>query len=165
MTDAFHAWLKQEKFQVTKVIVMGCSEEEVVAAGKKIQDLQPQCRVLATHHGYEDVARLVDWVAGQERADVILVGMGSPKSEHLIQRLKADNSAPVIWHVGGGSLKFLAGTDVEAPGWMRKSGLQWFHRLWRNPRKMAGRYLWGNPLFVLRIFGRWAFPFRRKDNL
>jgi exopolysaccharide biosynthesis WecB/TagA/CpsF family protein len=90
--------------------------------------------------------------------------MGSPKSEALISALKEKAVAKVLWHIGGGTFSFLAGADVEAPVWMRKTGLQWFHRLLRNPKQMAGRYLIGNPLFVFRVLKKWVLPFNPHDS-
>jgi N-acetylglucosaminyldiphosphoundecaprenol N-acetyl-beta-D-mannosaminyltransferase len=33
---------------------------------------------------------------------------------------------------------------------MKQSGLQWLHRLIQEPRRLGGRYLINNPIFVAR---------------
>jgi N-acetylglucosaminyldiphosphoundecaprenol N-acetyl-beta-D-mannosaminyltransferase len=36
----------------------------------------------------------------------------------------------------GGTFDFIAGVAVRAPQWMRQHGLEWFHRLMREPRRI-----------------------------
>ncbi len=53
----------------------------------------------------------------------------------------------------GATLDFLAGQRDRAPVWMRKTGLEWVHRLAGEPRRLAGRYArdaWVFPRLVLR---------------
>jgi N-acetylglucosaminyldiphosphoundecaprenol N-acetyl-beta-D-mannosaminyltransferase len=59
----------------------------------------------------------------------------------------------IAWHIGGGTIMFLAGKLKEAPVWMRRSGLQWLHRLAIEPRRMWRRYLLGNVQFAWSILG------------
>jgi len=34
---------------------------------------------------------------------------------------------------------------------MQRSGLEWSYRLAREPKRLAKRYLWGNPMFVASV--------------
>jgi len=34
---------------------------------------------------------------------------------------------------------------------MLRSGLEWLYRMWNEPRRMARRYVVGNPLFLARV--------------
>jgi N-acetylglucosaminyldiphosphoundecaprenol N-acetyl-beta-D-mannosaminyltransferase len=77
--------------------------------------------------------------------------MGTPKSERVLHLASKLCPKAIIWHIGGGTVRFYAGTLKEAPAWMRRSGLQWMHRLALEPRRMWKRYVLGNPLFVWRI--------------
>jgi len=40
----------------------------------------------------------------------------------------------------GGSIDFLSGLYSRAPTWMQKSGLEWLHRLAKEPGRLTGRY-------------------------
>ena len=51
----------------------------------------------------------------------------------------------------GAAFDFLAGTVRQAPPWMQRSGTEWAFRLATEPRRLAGRYLWGNPRFVVAV--------------
>lgn len=71
---------------------------------------------------------------------LIFVGLGFPKQERLIQQLRLD--LPRSWFLAcGAAIPFAAGELVRAPRWMQRVGLEWSHRLLREPRRLAHRYL------------------------
>jgi N-acetylglucosaminyldiphosphoundecaprenol N-acetyl-beta-D-mannosaminyltransferase len=91
-------------------------------------------------------------------ARVVWVGLGTPKQDVVAERLRAHEAAPVIACVGA-AFDFVAGTKRRAPHWMRRSGLEWVHRLASEPTRLWRRYLIGNPVFAAgvltdRILGR-----------
>ena len=51
----------------------------------------------------------------------------------------------------GATAEFITGAQVRAPAIMTKTGFEWLHRLAQDPKRMFGRYLIGNPLFLTRI--------------
>lgn len=84
------------------------------------------------------------------RPDLVYVAFGSPKQEYLIDRLRRD--LPASWMMGCGiSLSFIAGDIARAPRWMQRSGVEWLHRLFQEPRRLGGRYLLHNLPFTLRL--------------
>ncbi|HYL08831.1 MAG TPA: WecB/TagA/CpsF family glycosyltransferase, partial [Candidatus Udaeobacter sp.] len=71
--------------------------------------------------------------------DVLLVAFGAPKQELWIERLKDRLGVAVAIGVGG-TFDYLTGRVPRAPRWMRSAGLEWLHRLIRQPwraRRMA----------------------------
>jgi N-acetylglucosaminyldiphosphoundecaprenol N-acetyl-beta-D-mannosaminyltransferase len=85
--------------------------------------------------------------------DLILVGMGSPKQEQLIQALRP--YLPKAWMMGVGiSFSFVSGRVRRAPVWMQKSGLEWVWRLSQEPRRLARRYLVEDLPFSVELFAR-----------
>jgi N-acetylglucosaminyldiphosphoundecaprenol N-acetyl-beta-D-mannosaminyltransferase len=87
------------------------------------------------------------------RAELVLVALGSPKQEWLIQKLR--RALPEAWFVGvGASINFLAGRIPRAPEWMQRSGLEWVHRLALEPRRMSKRYIVQGVPFGLELLGR-----------
>ncbi len=90
------------------------------------------------------------------RPELLLVGLGSPKQEHLIRALRTE--FPEIWMVGVGiSFSFVAGHVSRAPRWMRESGLEWVHRLAQEPGRLARRYLIEDLPFAVELFARAAW--------
>jgi N-acetylglucosaminyldiphosphoundecaprenol N-acetyl-beta-D-mannosaminyltransferase len=83
-------------------------------------------------------------------AQALWVGLGAPKQDLIAYRFRKLHAAPVILCVGA-AFDFVAGTMERAPSWMRRSGLEWVHRLSREPRRLWRRYLIGNPRFVAGI--------------
>jgi N-acetylglucosaminyldiphosphoundecaprenol N-acetyl-beta-D-mannosaminyltransferase len=76
----------------------------------------------------------------EARPDLVFVGLGFPKQEKVITRLRADLSR--AWLIGcGAAVNFVAGDIDRAPRWMQRTGLEWAHRLGTEPRRLASRYL------------------------
>lgn len=97
--------------------------------------------------GREVVAEDVS-VINASGADVVWVGLGHPKQELWMHTHRDQLEAPVLAGVGA-AFDFLSGRKKEAPIWMRRSGLQWLHRLSSDPRRLWRRYLVGNPRFLM----------------
>jgi len=83
-------------------------------------------------------------------ADVVWVGIGSPKQEYWMARMRALLQAPVLIGVGA-AFDFHSGAVRQAPRWMQRSGLEWLFRLASEPRRLWRRYLVDNPWFLFAI--------------
>jgi N-acetylglucosaminyldiphosphoundecaprenol N-acetyl-beta-D-mannosaminyltransferase len=77
-------------------------------------------------------------------ADVVLVALGAPKQERWIHR-SAGRLGPAVALGIGATLDFIAGRVRRSPAWMSRAGLEWLHRLARDPRRLARRYLVKDP--------------------
>ena len=80
-------------------------------------------------------------------ADIVWVGLSTPKQEYWMSEHVGRINAPVMIGVGA-AFDFHAGLKSQAPRWMQKSGLEWSYRLCTEPRRLWKRYLVNNPLFV-----------------
>jgi N-acetylglucosaminyldiphosphoundecaprenol N-acetyl-beta-D-mannosaminyltransferase len=80
-------------------------------------------------------------------AAVVWVGIGQPKQEKWMGRMRPQLSAPLLVGVGA-AFDFHAGLVSQAPPWMQRNGLEWVYRLSREPRRLWRRYARYNPLFV-----------------
>ena len=83
-------------------------------------------------------------------ADVVWVGIGVPKQEKWMARMRDSIEAPVMVAVGA-AFDFHAGRVSMAPSWMQDRGLEWTYRIAQEPRRLLPRYLVHNPRFVARI--------------
>ena len=88
-------------------------------------------------------------------AAVVWVGIGQPKQERWMHRMRPRLSAPLLVGVGA-AFDFHAGLISQAPGWMQRNGLEWLYRLSREPRRLWRRYARYNPLFVARFARQYA---------
>ena len=90
--------------------------------------------------------RIRDGLIARAAPTHIWVGLGTPKQDFEVARLAGEHKA-FVFGVGA-AFDFLSGSTPEAPQIIKTLGLQWAHRLLHEPRRLAKRYLWGNPRFV-----------------
>jgi N-acetylglucosaminyldiphosphoundecaprenol N-acetyl-beta-D-mannosaminyltransferase len=87
----------------------------------------------------------------QEIADsgarILFVGLGCPKQEKWMAEQKGE--IPAVMLGVGAAFDFLAGTKPKAPTWMQSIGFEWLFRLIHEPRRLAKRYLYNNPRFIV----------------
>ncbi|WP_240743971.1 WecB/TagA/CpsF family glycosyltransferase [Mycobacterium paragordonae] len=83
------------------------------------------------------------------RTDVLVVSLGKPRQERWVDEHGHATGARVFLP-SGGAIDFLAGMTSRAPHWMQRAGLEWLHRLTREPRRLARRYLLQGPIALLR---------------
>lgn len=151
LTEAFRAFLRDPDVPPTRCLLIGGDAEIAKKAAANINEKSIHCRVESWLSGYCTDEEYVSCLQEHRDADMILLGMGSPKSERIAQMAAGICKRAVIWHIGGGTVMFYGGVLKEAPVWMRRLGIQWIHRLLVEPRRMWRRYLIGNPLFVWNI--------------
>jgi len=85
--------------------------------------------------------------------DILWVGLSTPKQEKFMVEYLPKLDVTLMAGVGA-AFDFHSGRVSQSPRWMQRSGLEWFYRLCQEPRRLAGRYLKNNPLFVLKIAGQ-----------
>lgn len=106
----------------------------------------------ATDEELDEIAARIEPV----RPDIVLLAYGSPKQEYVARGLR--ERLPGVWLVGVGlGLGLLAGQIHDAPPWMHQLGVDWMHRLAKQPRRLAKRYLVDDLPFAARMFASAAF--------
>jgi N-acetylglucosaminyldiphosphoundecaprenol N-acetyl-beta-D-mannosaminyltransferase len=105
----------------------------------------PPFRPLTTDEDAKIVTRI-----NATGADLVWVGLSTPKQERWMAAHLGRLRAPVIVGVGA-AFDIHAGLIQQAPVWMQKNGLEWFFRLTKEPRRLWKRYFQSNPAFVARI--------------
>lgn len=95
-----------------------------------------------------------DLAIRDSQADIVWVGLGTPKQDFEAQRLAM--RLPVVAVAIGAAFDFAAGSAREAPRWMTRLGVEWVFRFAREPRRLWRRYVFGNMRFVKTIL-LWAW--------
>jgi N-acetylglucosaminyldiphosphoundecaprenol N-acetyl-beta-D-mannosaminyltransferase len=122
---------------------------------KELRAKIPQLRVVGTYCPPfrpltpEEDFELIEQIK-QSGADIVWVGLSTPKQERWMSQHLGKLNAPVMIGVGA-AFDFHAGLKKQAPAWMQKSGMEWFFRLVTEPRRLWKRYLQNNPLFVWNV--------------
>lgn len=127
------------------VFLLGASETSSRRAAELLQQQYPGLRIAGRYSpplapldqmDHEEILSRIE----QARPEILLVAMGNPKQEKWISAHRNRLEVPLCVGIGG-SLDFIAGTTSRAPEWMRNSGLEWLHRAWQEPDRLARRYL------------------------
>jgi N-acetylglucosaminyldiphosphoundecaprenol N-acetyl-beta-D-mannosaminyltransferase len=109
----------------------------------------PGIRIVGCAAGFETCKDTISRI-NSSGADILLIGMGSPRQERFIAQNRTDVDVPVMWAVGA-LFEFVSGRIPRGPHWMTEHGLEWLCRLAIEPAKLWRRYLIGNPLFMARV--------------
>jgi N-acetylglucosaminyldiphosphoundecaprenol N-acetyl-beta-D-mannosaminyltransferase len=142
-----------------RVYFLGAKAEVVERTVNHFTEKYPGLPVAGYRDGYftaeeaGDVARTIR----AARADILLVGISSPKKEAFLGRWREETGVPFCMGVGG-SFDVAAGVVQRAPVWMQKAGMEWCYRLIQEPKRMIRRNAVDTPRFLRmiareRIFG------------
>ena len=155
MTVAFDAYVGAQGLAPARALLVGTTRAEAEAAAANLVAHSRHLEVVAAISGYETDETYDRLFRDNAGVDLILLGLGSPRTEELIERATARRPEAVVWHIGAGTIKCWAGTKQRAPGWVGRWGLEWGHRLIHEPHT-RGRYLVGLPRFALRVGRLWV---------
>lgn len=128
--------------------LLGAAPGVAETVARRLTALNPGLDVAGTYSGSphrKDEDRIIEQVHAAA-PDLLLVAYGVPAEEKWIARNRERLRVPVMIGVGG-AFDFVAGVTRRAPPWMRRAGLEWLHRLvrepWRWRRQLALlRFLW-----------------------
>ena len=153
----FDAFNRQGKL---KVFLLGAKPGVAVVAAKNMKRQWPNVETVGVYSpplGFEHDEKECNFILGRIalcRPDVVVVGLGAPKQEIWVHKYHRQMQAKAALCVGA-TIDFLAGEQKRAPTWMQRVGMEWFHRMCSQPRRLVRRYAkdaWIFPQLVLRQF-------------
>ncbi len=117
------------------VFLLGSKEETLKKAIENLRKDHPKLKIAGYHNGYfKDEKEIVNQIKNS-KADLLFVGMGSPKQEKFICHNLPNLNVQFAMGVGG-SFNVLAGEYSRAPSVIQKLGLEWFYRFILDPRRL-----------------------------
>ncbi len=133
----------------------GTTEETLLRLKTNLERRFPQAKIVGSHAPpfrplSEDEDRDVVRMIEESRADIVWVGLSTPKQEIWMAEHSERLAAPVLIGVGA-AFDFHAGRVRQAPRAIQRSGFEWLFRLVMEPRRLWKRYLVNNPKFILLI--------------
>ena len=127
-----------------KHFLLGGAAGEADRLAARLKTRYPRLVIVGTYS-----PPLRSWTPEEERAvctrinssgaDIVWVGIGSPRQEVWMNRSQGELKVPVQIGVGA-AFDFLSGVKPQAPRWMQRAGLEWLFRLVTEPRRLGGRY-------------------------
>lgn len=85
---------------------------------------------------------------------IVLVALGAPRQELWLKQYLAQTGAAVGIGIGS-AFDIISGSKPQAPEWMRRSGLEWLHRMRLEPRRLGHRYLVEDMPFFWHLAREW----------
>jgi N-acetylglucosaminyldiphosphoundecaprenol N-acetyl-beta-D-mannosaminyltransferase len=147
--DLFEQLLALAHQQQRAIYLLGAKPEVLAALEQRVSQRWPGLRIAGSRHGYFSDAEGVEIAADirASHADMLFLGVPSPKKEIFLQRYRRVLDVPVL-HGVGGSFDVLAGMTRRAPRAWQRLGLEWAYRVLQEPARLWKRYLVTNTAFV-----------------
>lgn len=152
--DLFASLLGEAAGRGYRVYFLGARPAVLGRLLAEVRHRHPGLAVAGARDGYFDAGEEAG-IAAQIRAtgaDVVFLGMSSPKKELFLSRWGRGTGASVV-HGVGGSFDVLAGLTRRAPGWWQEHGLEWLYRARQEPARLGRRYLTTNTAFLALVAG------------
>lgn len=132
------------------LFLLGAKPGVAEKAAGRLQEQYPGLRIAGTHDGYFQEDGPVIEAIRKSGADVVFVCLGAPKQEKWMRKNGAATGAHLLVGLGG-CLDVFSGEVKRAPAVFQKLGLEWLHRLVKNPSRI-GRMM-KLPLFLVHVAG------------
>lgn len=132
-----------------RVFLFGAAQGVADEAAAKLREQYPAVQIAGTQHGYVPPAEEAAVAAkiAASGADIVFVGLGSPRQELFAADHGAATGARVLMVVGG-SFDVISGRLQRAPEFYRRFGIEWAYRLLQQPSR--ARRMLVLPVFLLR---------------
>ena len=82
-----------------------------------------------------------------KNADVVWVGISSPKQDFYAKRLRKYLKVHFIFTIGA-AFDFYTGNVSQAPKIIQRIGFEWFYRIFADPKRLLKRYVRVIPMFL-----------------
>lgn len=148
-TDLFERLLASAEKKGKRIFLLGATQANLDTLIVELRKRFPALQIAGYRNGYYTDADDMEIVRqiNDSNADMLFVGISSPKKELWVYKYKHLLRSPVIQGVGG-SFDVVARIIPRAPLWMQRSGLEWLDRVAREPGRMFMRYLTNNTKFI-----------------
>lgn len=131
------------------IALLGARPDVLKAMEDAIGRRYPNLQIAYSHHGYfkaEEAEAIASGIR-ESGADMLFLGMVSPKKEIFLATHGPTLGVPIL-HGVGGSFDVLAGLTKRAPALWQKIGMEWAYRVLQEPRRLWWRYLSTNSSFL-----------------
>jgi N-acetylglucosaminyldiphosphoundecaprenol N-acetyl-beta-D-mannosaminyltransferase len=148
--DLFLRLLAEAESAGMSVYFLGARQEVLEQMLRRVADRFPRLTVAGSRNGYFDDSEQ-EAIAGaiaDSGAQMLFLGMTSPKKEIFTAAYGARTGARVV-HGVGGSFDILAGITKRAPVSWQRWGVEWLYRVLQEPRRLGRRYLTTNAAFLI----------------
>ncbi len=147
--DLMDRLFKESEVNGWSVYLLGATDEILNKVIDNLYKKYPNIKISGHNNGYFsdlEEKRIVESIRNS-KADLLFVGISSPKKELFLNRYMNELKVPFCMGVGG-SFDIIAGKSKRAPYLFQRFGFEWFYRILQEPRRMWKRYAKTNPIFM-----------------
>ncbi|GAB4295897.1 MAG: WecB/TagA/CpsF family glycosyltransferase [Ignavibacteriaceae bacterium] len=144
---------KKFETESKSIFLLGETEKTLEKAVENLNINFPGIKIAGFSHGYFNDSENEEIVSkiNTYSPEVLIVGMGAPKSEIWVQENINKLDVKCILCVGA-FIKIAANESSLAPRWLYNTGLEWIHRLLKEPGRLFKRYLVSHSFFIYKFF-------------
>jgi len=133
-----------------KVYLFGASIEVIEKLENVIKENYPNIKLVGASNGYiKDKDSVMEYIK-TTKPDIVMLALGIPLQEKLINKHINDFNKGIFIGVGG-SFDVISGTKKRAPKIFIKLNLEWFYRIMSEPKRIK-RFIKYNMKFLIKIF-------------
>ena len=131
-----------------RIAFLGAKEEVIQKTKENFLQQYPNLNIVYLRNGYfkNDEEIMNEIISSNPQ--ILLVGLGSPKQEEIISKLKTKLNGCTMVGVGG-SFDVFSGIVKESPEIYRKLGLEWLYRTVKQPERFK-RIFPTLPIFLIK---------------
>ena len=131
-----------------RIAFLGAKEEVIQKTKENFLQQYPNLNIVYLRNGYfkNDEEIMNEIISSNPQ--ILLVGLGSPKQEEIISKLKTKLNGCTMVGVGG-SFDVYSGIVKESPEIYRKLGLEWLYRTVKQPERFK-RIFPTLPIFLIK---------------
>lgn len=131
------------------IFLFGAKDEVVKKLEKSLERDYPNLKIVGVESGYVSDRQSVFDKIKLIKPDIVLVALGIPAQELLIDINYGDFEKGIFMGVGG-SFDVLSGSKRRAPEFFVRTHLEWLYRITREPSRL-GRFFRSNVRYVFKI--------------
>lgn len=118
-----------------KVYLFGATEDVIEKLENKIKEYYPNIKLVGASNGYiKDKDSVMEYIK-TTTPDIVMLAMGIPLQEKLINKHINDFKKGIFIGVGG-SFDVLSGSKKRAPKIFIKLNLEWLYRITSEPKRL-----------------------------
>lgn len=150
--DLIHSICKESVNYNSSIFLYGSKEGISEKAKIELENLYKKINIVRTCSGYDDENLVIEKI-NESNANILFVGLGSPKQEKfIINNMDKLKNVKIFMPVGG-SFDVISKTLKRAPNWIIKCNLEWLYRLFQEPKRIFRQLILIKFIF-LNIFRR-----------
>lgn len=138
--EVFEEFMKCANEKGQKVFFFGAKDETLNLMKEILVKEYPNMKIVGMRNGYytdEEEPMIVEEI-NKQAPDFLFVGISSPRKERFILKYKHKINVGVFYGVGG-AFDAKAGVLSRPPKWLQGFGMEYWLRLFRNPKVYGKR--------------------------